>query len=88
MEEHLLLAVPASFDSNKRATKYRLSVDDVRGNVHLQPQFPGVPLKKFKDDPFIVLRAHNDTRERVEAICPVSYTHLTQIWSTYFPHIQ
>lgn len=69
MEEHLLLAVPASFDSNKRATKYQLTVEDVRSDVHLQPEFPGVPLRKFKDEPFIVLRAHNDTRERVEAIC-------------------
>lgn len=89
MEEHLLLAVPASFDSNKRATKYRLSVDDVRGNVHLQPQFPGVPLKKFKDDPFIVLRAHNDTRERMEAICrragvQLNYSlKLNQLLTTY-----
>lgn len=69
MEEHLLLAVPASYSSNQRVTKYRLSVEDVRKNVHLQPNFPGVPLKKFRDDPFVVLRSHNDTRERVEDIC-------------------
>lgn len=69
MEEHLLLAVPASFESNKRAGKYQLTVEDVRRDVHLQPEFPGVPLRKFKDEQFVVLRAHNDTRERVEAIC-------------------
>lgn len=69
MQEHLVLAVPASFDSNKRAAKYQMTAEDVRRDVHLQPEFPGVPLKKFQDDPFVVLRAHNDTRERVEAIC-------------------
>ena len=41
----------------------------MRRDVHLQPEFPGVPLRKFKDEQFVVLRAHNDTRERVEAIC-------------------
>lgn len=69
MQEHLVLAVPASFDSNKRAAKYQMTAEDVRRDVHLQPEFPGVPLKKFQDDPFVALRAHNDTRERVEAIC-------------------
>ncbi|MBU3874467.1 LysR family transcriptional regulator [Faecalicatena sp. AGMB00832] len=69
MEEHLLLAVPVSFESNKRAGKYQLTVGDIRNDVHLQPEFPGVPLWKFKDEQFVVLRAHNDTRERVEAIC-------------------
>lgn len=69
MEEHLLLAVPASYDSNNRALQYQLTVEDVRNNVHLLPEFPGVPLRKFKAEPFVVLRAHNDTRERVEAIC-------------------
>ena len=89
MEEHLLLAVPASFESNKKAVKYQLSVEDIRGNVHLEPAFPGVPLWKFKTEPFVVLRAHNDTRERVEAICrraevQLNYSlKLNQLLTTY-----
>lgn len=69
MEEHLLLAVPKSFSSNKRAAMYQLTVDDVRKNLHTNSTFPGVPLKKFGEDPFVFLRPHNDTRQRVEAIC-------------------
>ena len=68
-EENLLLAVPASFDSNQRAASYQLTFTDVEKDLHRNPRFPGVPLKKFKDDPFVVLRAHNDTRERIDAIC-------------------
>lgn len=52
-------------------------------------RFPGVPLKKFKDDPFVVLRAHNDTRERIDAICqragiqPNYILKLNQVMTTY-----
>lgn len=69
MKEHLLLAVPKSFASNRRAAVYQLSVEDIRNNEHTKETFPGVPLKKFEDDPFVFLRLHNDTRQRVEAIC-------------------
>ncbi len=89
MEEHLVLAVPASFESNKKAKKYRMTAEDIRNNRHLDPAFPGVPLKKFEGDPFVVLRAHNDTRERVEAICrragfqPNYSLKLNQLLTTY-----
>ncbi len=89
MEEHLLLAVPSSFASNGEAEEYQLSVEDVRNNVHLKKDFLGVPLRKFQEDPFVVLRAHNDTRERVEAICrragvKLNYSlRLNQLLTTY-----
>lgn len=69
MEEHLLLAVPASFPSNRRAARYQLTWEDVKQKVHLSPDFPGVPLDKFTEEPFITLRLPNDTRKRMEAIC-------------------
>lgn len=89
MKEYLLLAVPASFASNKRAVSWQLSAEDIRKNKHLEPEFPGVHLKIFEDDPFVVLRAHNDTRERVEAICkragisPNMSLKLNQLLTTY-----
>ena len=69
MKERLLLAVPASFSSNRRASTYQLTVNDIINDVHLNPSFPAVPLKKFQDEPFMVMRQNNDTRDRVEAIC-------------------
>lgn len=88
-QEQLLLAVPASFDSNRRAVNYQLTADDVAKDVHRNPRFSGVPLKKFKDDPFLVLRSHNDTRERIDAICqreniqPNYILKLDQVMTTY-----
>lgn len=69
MKERLLLAVPASFSSNRRASTYQLTVNDIINDVHLNLSFPAVPLKKFQDEPFMVMRQNNDTRDRVEAIC-------------------
>lgn len=69
MKKRLLLAVPASFSSNRRASTYQLTVNDIINDVHLNPSFPAVPLKKFQDEPFMVMRQNNDTRDRVEAIC-------------------
>ena len=47
MKERLLLAVPASFSSNRRASTYQLTVNDIINDVHLNPSFPAVPLKKI-----------------------------------------
>ena len=69
MKEALLLAVPASFESNKAAGAWGMTSEDIRQNVHLNPEVYGVALKLFENDPFLMLRSHNDTRERVDAIC-------------------
>lgn len=88
-QEQLLLAVPASFDSNRRAVSYQLTAEDVESGRHRNPRFPGVRLCKFKDEPFVVLRAHNDTRERLDAIClreNISLNYilkLDQVMTTY-----
>lgn len=48
-----------------------------------------VSLKKFKDEPFVMLRSHNDTRERVDTILgragiQLNYTlKLNQLLTTY-----
>lgn len=88
MKETLLLAVPASFESNKAAGTWGMTSEDIKRNVHLNPEVYGVSLKLFEDDPFLMLRAHNDTRERVETICkranfvPKTALKMDQILST------
>ncbi len=89
MKEHLLLAVPASFQSNKGAAACGLTAEDILNQVHINEETLGVSLKLFENDPFVVLRAHNDTRERVEAICkragmmPQVTLKLDQLLMTY-----
>ena len=79
MEEHLILAVPTSYTSNRRATRYQLNAEDIRNDVHLNSSFPGIPLKKFADEPFIALRSPNDTRKRMEAICQSAGVKLNMV---------
>ncbi|MCI8639918.1 MAG: LysR family transcriptional regulator [Coprococcus sp.] len=69
MKERLLLAVPASFAGNQEARAWRLTAEDVINGVHTKPEIQGVDLKIFAEEPFVMLRLHNDTRERVEEIC-------------------
>lgn len=87
--EHLLLAVPAAFKSNAAAKSWSLSVADIHNGVHKRTETYGVPLKMFKDEPFVFLKEHNDTRERVEDICkragivPKVAWKLDQMLTTY-----
>ena len=72
-EEHLLLTVPTQFASNQRLKNYALTAADIRDNRPLLSHIPPVPLKDFQDEPFLLLRAGNDTRKRADRICHNSH---------------
>lgn len=63
-KEELLLAVPSTFLCNQDLIDYQLTAQDIIDKKHLQEDAPNVSLKHFKEEPFILLRAGNDTRER------------------------
>lgn len=66
--EHLILTVPPKLPSNALAHEYRLSIDDIFQGKHLDPATTPVPLCLFAHEPFIFLRAGNDTRIRADKI--------------------
>jgi len=66
--ECLILTVPQNFSSNSLAQEYQLTIDDIRQRTHLKPATKPVPLPLFAHDPFIFLRAGNDTRMRADKI--------------------
>jgi len=66
--ECLILTVPQNFSSNNLAQEYQLTIDDIRQKIHLKPATKPVPLSLFSHDPFIFLRAGNDTRMRADKI--------------------
>lgn len=68
-KEHLLLAVPAGLPSNKEAGAYALTAADIKAGRHLEPGTAPVPVEIFRDEPFLLLRERNDTRERAMSIC-------------------
>lgn len=68
-EEHLLLAVPCRFSSAYATKAYSLNASAVKAGRHLDDGFEPAPMEYFKDDPFLLLREGNDTRERAINIC-------------------
>lgn len=71
-EEHLLMAVPAGFKCNESAKNYALTAAQVKAGLHLNTRIVPVPMQHFKDEPFLLLREGNDTRERAMNICRTS----------------
>lgn len=87
--ESLILTVPQKFPSNNLAQEYQLSIDDIRKGRHLTSSPKAVPLSLFAHDPFILLRAGNDTRIRAEKILqennltPNIFLELDQLATAY-----
>ena len=63
-KEELLLAVPSHFPINTKLKDKQLSTEDIINNHHLSGASPTVSIAEFKEYPFILLRAGNDTLER------------------------
>lgn len=72
-EDHLLLTVPIHFSSNQKLKDYALTAADIRENRHLSSRIPSVPLTGFQSEPFLLLKAGNDTRKRADRICHNSH---------------
>lgn len=67
--ESLILAVPVAFAGKPELEGCCLTSEDIQNNVHLCEETKSVSVACFKDDPFIILRANNDTRVRFEKMC-------------------
>ncbi len=73
--EHILLAVPKKFELCKKLSKYAITEEKFASGEYLSDVFPTVPLSHFKDIPFIMLSAGNDTRIRGDALCSAAGFH-------------
>lgn len=68
-EEHLLLAVPRRFAVNDQVKSYQISEESIRNGTFMNQDVSVVPLEVFREQPFIVLKPENDTRERAMNLC-------------------
>ena len=89
--EDLVLAVPASFDVNRKLTHYQLSYDCIRTGAFLQDEYPAVPLWELSDSPFVTLtREGSELYRRSYSICrnagftPKVELYLSQIMTAYY----
>jgi DNA-binding transcriptional LysR family regulator len=67
-EEHLLLAVPKTFEINQKAEQYQIPVQLILDGSFLEEKIKPVPLNLFEKEPFIMLKPENDTRKRAMEI--------------------
>lgn len=67
--EHLLVAVPASFECNRELSAYRLTREDILNDRHLESDRPVLPLGKLKDVPFVLPTKETDTYKRAIRLC-------------------
>ena len=68
-KEQLLLAVPKNYSINTRLQKYQIPIEEIRNGQFRSSHIPSVPLNKFENEPFIILRSDNDTGKRALTIC-------------------
>lgn len=68
--EHLLLAVPVRMISDRmdQLKESILDSEAIRKGIHLSKEYSAVSLDCFSNDPFLLLRPGNDTRERSETL--------------------
>lgn len=73
--EEILLAVPKQFPVNEGLEEYRISYDAIKNRSYLDDSHPAVPLEKFSEVPFIMLKMGNDTRTRGDRLCSAAGFH-------------
>ena len=66
-EDNLILAVPKSMADGRRLGKYILDPAQITNDK--MEKTPPVPLREFKNLPFILLKPANDSRRRADLIC-------------------
>lgn len=74
-EEHLLLAVPKAMPINNNLKTYRIDPKKIRSGEQSLDSVPAVPLGRFREEPFILLKSENDSRQRAEQLCAEAGFH-------------
>lgn len=67
--EHLLLAVPRNNPVNSALRAYRVDAKHIQSGEAAIDAVPPVPLERFKNEPFILMKTGNDSRRRADALC-------------------
>lgn len=86
----LLLAVPAKFPVNHGLEAYRYTFQELLERHEQGKRKKPVPLKAFKDEPFLLLNQENDSYRRSMAFCrragfePKVSAFLSQMMTAYY----
>ncbi|MDD4680774.1 MAG: LysR family transcriptional regulator [Clostridia bacterium] len=89
MEEQVLLSVPNGNPLNRKFTEYAISKEDFYENKYLNSDYKTVDLRKFSDEPYIFLKAGNNTHDMGLKLCksagfkPRVSLYLDQLMTSY-----
>ena len=67
--EYVVLCVPSSMELNNKLAEYQISYEDIKNRNFLNETFPPVPLKYFKNIPFVRMKEGNDLWKRGTQMC-------------------
>ncbi len=67
-KEHLVMAVPGSFECNKGLEEYAMTDEDIINGVHLTDKVKSLPAGALNDVPFIAMTKENETRHAADDI--------------------
>lgn len=67
--ETIILAVPSFYAVNKRVQPYKLNYQDIVSERFLLDSVESVPLERFSDVPFIIMKQGNDMYQRSVTMC-------------------
>lgn len=90
MKEHILLAVPASYEVNTGLEAFQLCWEDIVSGECWSDAVPSVPLQTFSAQPYLFLKEGNDMYERAHHMCqnagfsPKIVMYLDQLLTSYY----
>ena len=88
--EEVVLAVPADFPVVQELKADRLTFGQIRSGAYREKTGGGVPLTRFRDVPFLLLKSGNDLHDRAGQMCraagfePGVAMYLDQMLTSYY----
>ncbi len=69
VDEHIILCVPKKLEINERLVDYQLSAKDIKNGKHLKNVCPGVRLREFSEETFVILKKGNYSHSHSMELC-------------------
>ncbi|MFD1386290.1 LysR family transcriptional regulator [Oceanobacillus oncorhynchi subsp. oncorhynchi] len=89
-EEHILLAVPSSYEINNKLRNYQITFQNIANGNYLSERYPKINLKEFQNEDFLLLKKGNDLHQRSLKMCrnagftPTISMYLDQMLTSYY----
>lgn len=68
-KEHFILMGHSKFAKQDVVQEYQLTYEDIIQGKHLLKETKSIPLELFQEEPFVLLKAGNDSRNRANKMC-------------------